>query len=821
MRSPIYTVLNTLSFSKKFTLLGLITLMSVGIAMYGFYSNMTNEIHVAKKEYEGLLLTQPIIEMIQKIQQHRGLSTAALSGVEALKAPRISKEKVVAEAFTAMEIHLPVEIKSLDSWLIIANKWKTIQENGMTWSQLENFSAHTQLVNEMLLFKTIIDDDYGLTSDPSLDTHYLAISSTNRVLNVLEYLGQLRALGTMILWNKKITDEYKIKLSGLITLLQYNIHPFKTDMSKVAYYNPNLKKEITQIVSIIENAAQQVTTEVYKDIFSEHFSMSSSDYFVFTTAVIDNSYEQLDYLILPTAKMLIQQRIQHAETRLYQTIIISGVFVLILIYFMFAIRQMTAGSIKALTNAVVSFARGDMSERVNLNTKDEFSVLGNGFNTMADEVVELMSARRTALNLLLKITQSVPGIIYQHRQYPDGSSSLPFASLGIYEILQLTPEDVRDDANKFFSMIHPDNLENVKVSIQQSAENLTTWHHEFRVKLADGTVKWLLGNAISELEVDGATLWHGFITDITARKADEVKIKLLSAAIEQSPASVIITNLDAEIEYVNSRFTEVTGYKLSEIIRKNPRLFQSGLTSKSVYAEMWEQLNLGKPWVGEFINSRKNGDIYYEDAYISAVQTIDGKISHYVAVKLDITERKKYEREINQLAFFDVLTGLPNRRKLLDRMNYSIQLSHRESKTFALLMMDLDKFKVVNDTLGHAAGDDLLKQVAVRITEVLRETDMVARLGGDEFVIVLGNCATPDDAGKVATTVITNLTLPFTLSDGNVVQIGASIGISFYPQYGTTPEGLIDAADHALYHAKEQGRGCYKMFNSEKDAPSE
>jgi diguanylate cyclase (GGDEF)-like protein len=185
---------------------------------------------------------------------------------------------------------------------------------------------------------------------------------------------------------------------------------------------------------------------------------------------------------------------------------------------------------------------------------------------------------------------------------------------------------------------------------------------------------------------------------------------------------------------------------------------------------------------------------------------------YYVETATDITGRKAAEEEIKKLAFFDPLTGLPNRRQLLDHMSYLIRLNHREGKSFAVFMMDLDKFKAVNDTFGHAAGDDLLKQVASRMTMRLRDCDMVVRLGGDEFVIVLENCPTNEDAEKVATAVIADLTVPFTLSDENIVQIGASIGISFYPQHANTPAALIDCADVALYQAKEHGRGCFKML---------
>jgi diguanylate cyclase (GGDEF)-like protein len=179
----------------------------------------------------------------------------------------------------------------------------------------------------------------------------------------------------------------------------------------------------------------------------------------------------------------------------------------------------------------------------------------------------------------------------------------------------------------------------------------------------------------------------------------------------------------------------------------------------------------------------------------------------------DISKRKATEERIKQLAFYDPLTNLPNRRKLLDRLQYAIALNHRNQSQFAVFMMDLDKFKAVNDSLGHAAGDVLLKQVAVRITEHLRDSDMVARLGGDEFVLVLENLKTPEDAETIALKVIADLTLPFQLSENNTVEIGASIGISIYPQHGSTPEKLMDNADTALYQAKDNGRGCFAYFS--------
>lgn len=292
-----------------------------------------------------------------------------------------------------------------------------------------------------------------------------------------------------------------------------------------------------------------------------------------------------------------------------------------------------------------------------------------------------------------------------------------------------------------------------------------------------------------------------------------IENKKLLLAVEQSPVSIVITDLNANIEYVNRHFLNMTGYSLKEVIGKNPRILKSGKVNASVYYEMWTNLIKGDEWQGEIINKRKDGSEYIESAVITPVRQDNGKITHYLGIKQDITERKKYEEQIKQLAFYDVLTGLANRRKLLEHLNYLININQREQRIFALLMLDLDKFKSVNDMYGHAAGDELLQQVANRIVIHLRNTDMVARLGGDEFVIVLESLYKTDYAAQVALKVIKDLSLPFELSNHHTVQIGASIGISVYPEQGNTAEILIDRADIALYEAKENGRGCFSWSN--------
>lgn len=232
---------------------------------------------------------------------------------------------------------------------------------------------------------------------------------------------------------------------------------------------------------------------------------------------------------------------------------------------------------------------------------------------------------------------------------------------------------------------------------------------------------------------------------------------------------------------------------------------------KAFYAELWRCIHQTGTWAGEIWNRRKNGQIYPEWLTITAVRDNRGEITHYVATFTDITERKATEDHIHQLAFYDPLTQLPNRRLLQERLKHGISACHRTGGEMAVLMLDLDRFKAVNDSLGHAAGDELLAQAAGRVKARLREADTVARLGGDEFVVLLEGVGRAQ-AAPVARDIIHALSQPFTLCQSQPVRIGVSIGISLYPQDGDSVESLMDNADAALYRAKNQGRGCFAYY---------
>ena len=305
-----------------------------------------------------------------------------------------------------------------------------------------------------------------------------------------------------------------------------------------------------------------------------------------------------------------------------------------------------------------------------------------------------------------------------------------------------------------------------------------------------------------------------FCRDITERKRTELDLRIAAIAFEAQEA-MVITDTAGVIMRINKAFTESTGYTEQEALGQKISMLKSGRHDTAFYTAMWESILSIGVWQGEIWDRRKNGEIYPKWLSITAVRGSNNIVTHYVGTHADITERKAAEEQIKLLAFYDPLTQLPNRRLLQERLKHGINVERRDGKQLALLMLDLDRFKAVNDSLGHLAGDDLLQQVAERITTRIRDVDMVARLGGDEFVVLLEDLAQPEDAARVAKEIITDLTKPFCLSRDDNVLIGASIGISLYPQHGDSPELLMDHADAALYQAKDAGRGGFAYFSED------
>tara|TARA_B100000315_G_scaffold151864_1_gene140688 strand:- start:5512 stop:7233 length:1722 start_codon:yes stop_codon:yes gene_type:complete len=289
------------------------------------------------------------------------------------------------------------------------------------------------------------------------------------------------------------------------------------------------------------------------------------------------------------------------------------------------------------------------------------------------------------------------------------------------------------------------------------------------------------------------------------------KLSLESILFESMMEGVMITDIDGIIEIVNPAFTVITGYSNSESIGKKSSFLKSDRHDEKFFRNMWDSLLAKGHWKGNIWNRRKNGEAYLTQLTITALKDSENKTIKYSSVFHDITDVKQSEENLKRQAHYDALTGLPNRPLFFDRLKEAVARSHRNKHKFAVMFLDLDNFKNVNDVLGHATGDLLLKEAATRLMDCIREVDTIARLGGDEFIIILENLKKELDAAAISRKIIGSLSSPFSFK-GEDLFVSSSIGISLYPADATTVEDLMKYADMAMYHAKELGRGNYQFF---------
>lgn len=926
--------MNKLGYTKKIMLLGGINFIALAVVIFSIYTQLNKDIRATELELEGVIIIKPILAVIQSLQRHRGLSAGVLGGhSEFIR--QLSLEAIIKkQKLNSLVQFLPNSTVASSLWEDIVLENKQIQAKGLNWTKEENFSAHLRLITKLqrLIFETA--DQYNLTLDPDLASYYLISTTIKDMPLVLEQLGQMRAYGTGILVKKNITEQQKIKLYSLLTTQTNAFESLVHNINKTSYFNEQIKIKLLSVTEDIKASSKIMTEYVYSDILTERFESDPQSFFILSTQTIIAGYEQIYQTLLPTLEQLLNTRLQRAKKELVLCIGIAFLLALIAQYLFLGIYYGNITNIKLLTRSALKYAQGDMRQRIHLNTKDDFKQIGDSFNEMADSFNALLlshledkdrlqSIIHTALDAVIQINAKgkVTGWSHQAENIFGWTEK---EVIGNDLHLLIIPEKYR---KKHLSGIRR-YLKTGEEKLINSCFQISGLHrqgYEFPIEMSMSSV-----NTANGIE------FSAFIRDLTEQKQTEETLQKLSLAVEQSPNSIIITDNKANIEYANKTFLKTTGYKINEIIGKNTRILSAKKTPKKTYHALWNQLKQGKTWQGELINRRKDGSEFTELAHISPVRQKSGKITHYLAIKEDITEKKQAEIElgiaaiafesqegimvtdalnrilrvnqsftkitgfsandvigktpnilnsgrqgqsfylamwesifnkgtwqgeiwnrhkdgtiypewltitarkdaeniithyvaiftditefkaaeekIKHLAYYDPLTLLPNRRKLLDRLDHGVAKCLREDTKIALLMLDLDRFKMVNDNFGHLAGDELLQQVARRINKRIRETDLLARLGGDEFVVLLEDIHHPDDAARIAEEIVLDLSKPFQLNKANDIQIGASIGISLYPEHANSTALLMDHADMALYQAKDKGRGCYSFFSEQ------
>lgn len=390
-------------------------------------------------------------------------------------------------------------------------------------------------------------------------------------------------------------------------------------------------------------------------------------------------------------------------------------------------------------------------------------------------------------------------------------------SAQVYRIFGMEP-GLEEIAYQFFlELIHPEDRKRFLDAMSEILENSHSFDIQHRIALHDGTKKVVRHRGELVLNKKGVPVSvSGTIQDITDDRARVKESMLLGQVFRNAAEAVVVTNEYNKIIQVNPAFENITGFTEKEAIGKDPGFLKSGRHSKEFYIKMWKVITEEGYWEGEIWDRRKNGEVYPKYLTITAmVDEISGK-TNYVGIFSDITQKKKAEEELKYLAYYDALTGLPNRYQFMERLDEAIRVCDLQKKQIALFFLDLDNFKQVNDTMGHSAGDELLRQTATTLQSTIRESDLIARLGGDEFAIALVDIKSRGNAEYVAKEILKNISRPYSIF-GETIYIYTSIGISMFPEDHTVLAEILKKGDTAMYHTKATGKSSYSFYHKKME----
>jgi diguanylate cyclase (GGDEF)-like protein/PAS domain S-box-containing protein len=476
-------------------------------------------------------------------------------------------------------------------------------------------------------------------------------------------------------------------------------------------------------------------------------------------------------------------------------------------------QLLVINKLKRIRRAADRLAAGEADVRAALPGHDELALLGNAFDGMAEAISgreKELQEREDLVRLLLESTaEAIYGV--------DSDGRCTFANPACARLLGYACADelLGKQIHELAHHSHADG------SAYDEAEcPIYRVYREGHPVYVDSEVFWRADGTSFPVEYWSYPMRQsgrvvGVVVtffDLSERLRGEAKSRLAATMFESTHEGVMITDANGRILAVNRAFSRVTGYEEEEAVGQASNLLQSGRHGPDFYAAIWRSLAEVGHWQGEIWNRRKTGEVYPELLSISAVHDQNGAVCNYVGVFTDISQIKESEAKLAHLAHYDPLTDLPNRLLLCSRLDHAIEQAQRQGNRVAILFLDLDRFKNVNDSLGHQAGDELLQAVTVRLSQRLRGEDTLARLGGDEFVVLLERLREPRDAAMVARSMLDVLADPFILSRGHEVYIGASIGISLYPDDGMDVTQLIQHADVAMYQSKDRGRNAYGFY---------
>lgn len=808
---PAALLLNRLSYPHKLALIGLVFLLPFFFSGYLLLSGINADITFAQRELAGFQSLQPLKNLLRAAQAHRGLSQFVLSGDPAAL-PRLDelKRQINAEISTldAFDAKYGKMLNSTEEWTQVKERWDNLRAKAIDIGAEDSFSLHTAFVECVQAFLLHMSDASGLSLDPALNTHHLIAAVTVRLTQLTESLGQTRALSANATREQTLSPRDRHRLTEAMSDSRRARARLLNSLETTFALTPELRERMGGPLQAAVQATDALLSGTEELLQGDGIKPGAQEIFLRGTHAIEAVYRLSD-ISLPWLEHSIKA---HAETlvlKKWLLLALGATALLFAAYLFIAFTSTLIRQMNTLRQGAKDVVEGNLNTRIALDSHDEMARIAYFFNGMVDSLRQQLAKvvrgeaelRRSEEKHRALIDQANDAMLVANldgKLLDANRSAERMLGYSKAEIFQLHALDLHPEEEKA----------RVMEAFRTVREN--GFSEEYLVRRKDGTVI-PVNISSARATFDSGDLVIGIFHDISERKRTEEQLRLAATVFEGTAEGIMITDATGTIVSINPAFTRLTGYAQRDSVGKTPAILKSGRHDQAFYRDMWSQALANESWQGEVWDRRKDGAIFPAWLNISAVRGENGAPRYFVGIFSDISLMKESQRRIEYLANFDALTGLPNRNLFHDRLKHAVARAGRQGERFALMFIDLDNFKAINDTMGHAAGDLLLQEVAARLGKCVRHGDTAARLGGDEFTILLETTDRPD-VENTARRIVDAVVETFTLR-GEEVHVSCSIGISLYPEDGRDDQALMKNADIAMYRAKLAGKNSFQFFS--------
>lgn len=767
-----------------------------------------NQINLLRQEKIGAMIIPKIQNINILLAQHRGTANRFLNGNHDVMPQLDDLNKKIDEAFVqgiaecnAQPVTLPCEqLANLNQ------KWLTFQTRYLALSAQGSFNQHSLLIMEMLSFLTNVADSSNLSLDNQLSTYYLTNSMVEKIPDLVERIGKLRGFASGVIVSKhQMTTGEQIDIVKLIDGIRSSMQAVNTQMNKIFSLLPVLQEAQQNNLMDINHKAESFLSTIDEQIIYIQNEHNDQVFYDQATDLIS----QFMQIYTPIVERLDQELDKRIGVLLFERYcILIGAFLLasLLIGFLLHFKK----RLDVLNQAIhcfEQFGSENYEYTIEIKYHDEIGKVLTALNLMRNRLAKNAEQIKQNISRLTEAQR-----IAQLGDWEwDVQTDELHCSAEAYRILEIKENTSTWNFERFLDQIKTTDRDNVAATFDRAKKVPGNYDVEYQTQCKTGEKKIIHQRIESYTnENDEAIHIIGTVQDVTLQYEMEARIRLAAEVFDHIGEAIMVTDEDNKVMLINNVFNQITGYTENDILGRNPNLLSSGKQDAHFYKTMWEDINTRGFWKGEVWNNRKNGEPYPEMLTITTIRNSIGEIVNHIGIFSDISIQKRAAEQLEFLALHDSLTMLMNRTSLKVAVDLALEKAQKNNLGLALLFIDLDGFKAVNDNLGHDVGDTVLKNTAERLRESVRERDIVARLGGDEFVVVLTDLTEKAHIATIAEKIVTSLNQVLT-NETKTLYISPSIGIAVYSESCNDYEKLILNADKAMYAVKTQGKNNFQF----------